>query len=243
MLLIYFPPFHDNLLLLIETICLSVCVDAVVQGLSAGGVGYLAVLHAQLFEQQPGLAFLPLFVVGLVVHFFIRAKSAEANRAAEEAGAGQVRPLLLQEAKAAEGHDRPPTTTDVPPSLQLHPHRRAASSSLALDEDDSSSICSSPLEDGEGEGDDWDRDSDDRIYECYGDDELDPELFLELQQDGGDDFYPGMQRGLRSAGPEELDNLHPDLSGDSACQSSLRSSDYNISDDGEAGSGSGYDDM
>eukprot|EP01036_Dinobryon_divergens_P040576 gene40576-53660_t len=37
--------------------------DAVVRGFSAGGVGYLAVLHGQLFDQQPGLAFIPLFAI------------------------------------------------------------------------------------------------------------------------------------------------------------------------------------
>ena len=53
------------------------------------------------------------------------------------------------------------------------------------DNDSSSSIYSSPVEDEEdGENDedrDWDQGSSEDIYEIYGEGELDPDLFLELQ--------------------------------------------------------------
>ena len=84
-------------------VCMCCCEDAVVHGLSAGGVGYLAVLHAQLFDQQPGLAFIPLFVVCAVAHFIIRGRSAQASKTktkTEAARAGQVHPLLPRDANA-----------------------------------------------------------------------------------------------------------------------------------------------
>ena len=185
-------------------------------------------LHAQLFEQQPALAFLPLFVVGLVAHFFIRARSADASRAVE-VEAGQVRPLLLREDKAAD---------DAPRSQpQPHPLHHAPPLDLALvddcDNDSSSSIYSSPKEDEDEDGyDDQDGDRDwvsgDAIYEVYDEGELDPELFLELQQAGDDD-----SGGRQSAAASLQDN------GDGARQSwSGRSSDYN--DPSEA-TGSWYD--
>ena len=87
-------------------VCVCCCVDAVVHGLSAGGVGYLAVLHAQLFDQQPGLAFIPLFVVCAVAHFIIRGRSAQASKTETEAArAGQVHPLLPRDANAKAGSD------------------------------------------------------------------------------------------------------------------------------------------
>jgi hypothetical protein len=207
------------------------------------------VLHAQLFEQQPALAFLPLFVVGLVAHFFIRARSADASRAAA-VEAGQVHPLLPQEDKEAGDDHRSRiaslggggarTAGSQPHHHPHHPAPLDLDLDLAedCDNDSSSSIYSSPVEDDDRYDDDGDRERDrDRdweesgggLYEVYGEGELDPDLFLELQQHGGDD-----SAGLQSA----VASLQDD--GDGARQSlSGRSSDYNDPSDG---TGSWFDD-
>ena len=75
-------------------------------------------LHAQLFDLQPVLAFLPLFVIGLVVHFFIRATRATDMSRSTEAELGQVRPLLLRDEKKAVEDDFHSATVEAlrPPS-------------------------------------------------------------------------------------------------------------------------------
>eukprot|EP01036_Dinobryon_divergens_P022313 gene22314-30557_t len=47
-------------------------------------------ISARLFDLQPVLAFLPLFVIGLVAHFFIRATRATGMSRSTEAELGQV---------------------------------------------------------------------------------------------------------------------------------------------------------
>lgn len=212
--------------------------------LSAGGVGYLAVLHAQLFDQQPALAFLPLFVIGLIAHFLIRARSTDTSKT-EAARAGQVRPLLQRDEDARGGAAASPgSPTSASPNRHDH---------LDLDRDDddnnqdSSSVYSSPLED-----------EDDDIYEISEESELDPSLFLEVQHDDHiqeedsnshrieeeDHLYAnvpqfpfGMQNSQRSDSLEVVgrtvpaDNLYPDLCDDGAWQSSGPSSDYNTLSD------------
>lgn len=244
--------YYSTLLIVVY---LSLSVDAVVHGFSAGCVGYLAVLHAQLFDQQPALAFLPLFVIGLVAHFFIRARSTDTSKT--EAEVGQVSPLLPRDAKEGDKVARGEAAV-----LQGFPTSASPNHpDLDRDEDDynldSSSMYSSPLED-EDEDQDWDSSD---IYESYGDSEVDPGLFLELQQDyqiQEEDLYShpdedqtpfGKQDSQRSASPEVLsrparDNLYPDLRNDGVWQSSGASSDYNtISDLELQDEGSGYDDL
>ena len=153
----------------------------------------MAVLHAQLFDLQPGLAFLPLFVIGLVAHFSIRAtRATDKSRSdgAAETGLSQVRPLLPQDdAKLVQddshSHSDAVLVPLRPPSASLN-HDHLNQNLVDLENDisnlpDSSSNYSSPLDDDCQDG---------------GDSELDPNIFLEFQIQQNDeeveedDFFP-----------------------------------------------------
>lgn len=215
------------------------CSDAVVHGLSAGGVGYLAVLHAQLFDQQPPLAFLPLFVICVIVHFLIRSRSADAK-----ARAGQVRPLLQGDSKTGDEDAAAHGEGVVALPTSAHDGHLDLDDGLDSDHLDSSSMYSSPHEE-----DDVDNDSDrhsDGLLEVYGEGELDPTLFLDVQpgyvvEDDhsychnhvDDDISESMQNSLLQRSVDAQVLSHPNLHGIVGASSGL-SSDYNtISDDVE----------
>ena len=142
-------------------------------GLSAGGVGYLAVLHAQLFDQQPPLAFLPLFVICVIVHFVIRTRSADTK-----ARTGQVRPLLQGDSKTGAEDAVHGEGVVALPSADDGRHE-LLDDDLDSEDLDNSSMYSSTLEE-----DDEDNDSDrhsDGLLEVCGEGELDPTLFLDVQ--------------------------------------------------------------
>lgn len=166
------------------------CEDAVVRGFSAGGVGYLAVLHGQLFDQQPGLAFIPLFAIGVIAYFVIRASAADSSKA-EAARVGQVHPLIERDTKA----DNEDVYGESATALRSAAHaslNQASHIDLVDDPDsyhpDSSSVYSSPLEDEDS--DDLDRDGD--VFMLFEDSEVDPSLVLD-EQPGyvveGEEFY------------------------------------------------------
>ena len=50
--------------------------EGIVHSTMALGVGYTVLLHAQLFDLYPALAFLPLFVLIIVVHFYIQTSNS-----------------------------------------------------------------------------------------------------------------------------------------------------------------------
>jgi hypothetical protein len=217
-----------------------------VHSLSAGGVGYVAVLHAQLFDLQPVLAFLPIFVIGLVVHFFIRSKSAATGMAggAESGTSGHVHPLLSRDAKvignADEDGDIGAVVALRSPVAQSHKPQHLRLDLGGDDPGDSSSHYSSPVDDDDGD------DSDD------GDGELEPGYVMEWRHefDGGvedeEDFFP-VQTYRHRTEKDDYDNGDYDpsyenrfdlLSGDNYTsprrpQSSGSSSNYNSLSDVE----------
>ena len=223
-----------------------------VHSLSAGGVGYVAVLHAQLFDLQPVLAFLPIFVIGLVVHFFIRSKSAATGMAggAESGTSGHVHPLLSGDAKvigsADEDGDIGAVVALRSPVAQSHKPQHLHLDLGGDDPGDSSSHYSSPVDDDDGD------DSDDGIYDDDGDCELEPGHVMEWRHefDGGvedeEDFFP-VQSYRHRMEEDDNDNCDYDpsyenrsdlLSGDNYAsprrpQSSGSSSNYNSLSDVE----------
>ena len=165
-----------------------------VRGFSAGGVGYLAVLHGQLFDQQPGLAFIPLFAIGVIAYFAVRASSADSSKA-EAVRIGQVHPLIERDVKV--GNEDNLTVALRPPA---HASLDQASH-IDLDNypdsyhPDSSSVYSSPLEDEDS--DDQDRDED--VFMLFEDSEVDPSLVLDEQPGNlveGEDHYHKIKDGL-----------------------------------------------
>lgn len=51
--------------------------EGIVHSTMAFGVGYTVLLHAQLFDLYPALAFLPLFVLIIAVHFYIHTSNSK----------------------------------------------------------------------------------------------------------------------------------------------------------------------
>ena len=66
--------------------------DGIIHGISALGIGYLTLLHAKLYDIFPALAFLPLFVVVLLVHFYCVAKPLKHNKNQQKSFAVQPIP-------------------------------------------------------------------------------------------------------------------------------------------------------
>ena len=48
--------------------------DGIIHGIAALGIGYTVILHAQLFDVFPAFAFIPIFVIAVIAHFYLKSR-------------------------------------------------------------------------------------------------------------------------------------------------------------------------